>query len=331
MFKLSICIPTYQRVEYLQHALDSIVKQANSVVQPVQIVISDNASSDGTIDLISRYQTIYPNIKYHRWDENVGPDRNFLKAVEIADGEYCWLFGDDDALETGGLNTVLKKLSKHNPTGVSVGVQYYESDLIRKRPKMRTVDHNVDVHFKESQEAFAELAPFFGYLTGQIVKRNYWMYVTYVYPVELYLNAYVHVYIIGQMLIDHPDWYYISKSIVSCRQGNDSFSKEGMFKRIEYDINGYTEITLSVFKNRKVYKKIMSKILSVYTIGQINIAKLTNTADISFVIRVFRLLFPIYYKNTKFWFILVPFLLIPSFLTTTLRNTKKRLERVIQH
>ncbi len=31
---------------------------------------------------------------YFRWDSNKGADRNFLKVVEIASGEYCWLMGE---------------------------------------------------------------------------------------------------------------------------------------------------------------------------------------------------------------------------------------------
>ena len=56
-YELSICIPTYNRAEYLKEALDSIIKQINDTNRDkVEICISDNASEDNTKELIENYR-----------------------------------------------------------------------------------------------------------------------------------------------------------------------------------------------------------------------------------------------------------------------------------
>ena len=105
--KLSICIPTYNRAAFLGEALDSVIRQATD---EVEIVVSDNASTDNTEALVREYQARFPRIRYHKNPENLGADRNFLKVVELGEGEYCWLLGSDDALAEGAIAAMLPLL-----------------------------------------------------------------------------------------------------------------------------------------------------------------------------------------------------------------------------
>jgi len=61
--KLSICIPTYNRAAFLGEALDSVIRQATD---EVEIVVSDNASTDNTEALVREYQARFPRIRYHK-------------------------------------------------------------------------------------------------------------------------------------------------------------------------------------------------------------------------------------------------------------------------
>lgn len=102
---LSICIPTYNRKDCLIQCLDSIVHQA--IFSDIEVVISDNASSDGTDKIIGQYTTKYPNIVYSRNEENIGFDRNMLKVVSLASGKYCLFIGDDDAFFDESLENIV--------------------------------------------------------------------------------------------------------------------------------------------------------------------------------------------------------------------------------
>ncbi len=95
---LSICIPTYNGGKYIQNNIDIIIKQIkNYNLSGVEIVVSDNCSTDNIPDIMREYQEKYPDIiKYNRNNENLGYDRNVMKCFEIVQGKFIHLFGDDD-------------------------------------------------------------------------------------------------------------------------------------------------------------------------------------------------------------------------------------------
>ena len=106
-YRLSFCIPTYNRASYLRETLGYIIDQADD---SIEIVISDNASSDNTEEVVKEAKLRFPNITYFRWPENMGADRNYLKTVELARGDYCWFMGSDDGIKKGALKKVLEEL-----------------------------------------------------------------------------------------------------------------------------------------------------------------------------------------------------------------------------
>ena len=95
MTTLSICIPTYNRSDYLRKTLESIVVQdvfLNS--DEINVYISDNASSDNTKELVASYMEKYPNkIFYNRNETNIG-FANLEKVLSLADGKFLKLHND---------------------------------------------------------------------------------------------------------------------------------------------------------------------------------------------------------------------------------------------
>src|SRR3989344_6341167 len=112
---LSICIPTYNRAQYLKECLNIITSQFNDedVYRSVEIVISDNASPDDTRELVAEYQKKFNNIRYFRNDENLLFDRNVDRAITEAKGEFCWTLSDDDHMRDGSLKFLLLILRKN--------------------------------------------------------------------------------------------------------------------------------------------------------------------------------------------------------------------------
>lgn len=92
---LSICIPTYNRAPFLDETIKSIVTQKRFYnTNDVEIVISDNSSTDNTKEIAEKYRIKYGNkIRYYCNSENI-KDANFEKALSLGKGLFLKLNND---------------------------------------------------------------------------------------------------------------------------------------------------------------------------------------------------------------------------------------------
>lgn len=107
---LSLCIPTYNRAPYLRQLLESITQSIPPGCQDLEIVISDNASTDDTASVILEYQQRLP-IHVSRTEATIHAEDNFRRVTKMASGRYLWLFGDDDLLLPRTFTELLPALS----------------------------------------------------------------------------------------------------------------------------------------------------------------------------------------------------------------------------
>jgi glycosyltransferase involved in cell wall biosynthesis len=91
--KVSICIPTYNRANFLQYSVNSVLTQT---YQDFEIIICDDASTDNTPEIIKQWHD--PRIRYIRQPLNGGRSKNMRSGFEAAKGVYFIKFDDDDAL-----------------------------------------------------------------------------------------------------------------------------------------------------------------------------------------------------------------------------------------
>ena len=120
MFKLSICIPTFNRAHLLLVTLESIISQIRFIESDdVQIVISDNNSDDDTEIICSRLIEKFNNkgdkIIYNKNERNLA-DKNFEIALSLGTGAFLKLNNDTLAHVSGSLDSMLNLLSE-NSTG----------------------------------------------------------------------------------------------------------------------------------------------------------------------------------------------------------------------
>lgn len=111
---LSICIPTYNRANFLKQTLMSIVQEEefqNSDL--IEIIISDNNSNDETQSVADLFITKFPDkIKYYRNNKNIG-FANFAKVLSYANGDFLKLHNDTLPFEKGALETVISEVKKN--------------------------------------------------------------------------------------------------------------------------------------------------------------------------------------------------------------------------
>jgi glycosyltransferase involved in cell wall biosynthesis len=88
---VSVIIPTYNRAEYLQQAIESVMVQTYT---NFELLILDNCSSDHTSNVVSQFND--PRIRYIRHLCNIGSSANWSYGVYLAKGEYVSILCDDD-------------------------------------------------------------------------------------------------------------------------------------------------------------------------------------------------------------------------------------------
>jgi glycosyltransferase involved in cell wall biosynthesis len=116
-YLLSLCIPTYNRGKFLDISLSRIKEQFKNITDCVELIVSDNCSTDNTSEIVQKYMDEGLAIRYVKNPTNLGVDGNLVQCFRMAQGEYVWLPGDDDYLKEGALSKILEVL-KSNSCGL---------------------------------------------------------------------------------------------------------------------------------------------------------------------------------------------------------------------
>ncbi len=119
---LSVLITTYNRVKFLETTASLFISQiiSGGLADRVEIIIGNDASSDGTAEYLGQLKAKHQFIKVINHPENLGFDGNMEKLVAAARGEYIWLFGEDDLIIEGSIKKVLQSINLNNPNYILI-------------------------------------------------------------------------------------------------------------------------------------------------------------------------------------------------------------------
>lgn len=215
--KLSICIATYNRGKFIGETLDSILVQ----MEPgVELLVVDGASPDNTPEVVARYVSRYPEIRYYRELENSGIDGDYDKAVGYAKGEYCWLMSDDDLLKPGAVQQVLSAIGGKSDL-IVVNSEIWNADFSEKLLGQRLeIAADVEYGKKDSEQFFIETANQLGFIGCVIISRSFWLSRD---RASFYGTMFIHVGVIFQ----HPaieTAKVISEPLIAIRDGNATWA-----------------------------------------------------------------------------------------------------------
>jgi glycosyltransferase involved in cell wall biosynthesis len=110
---LSICIPTFNRSKKIEQIINELLVQCEGL--PVEIVVSDNGSDDGTRELCTGIAARNRNFRFIAQGSNLGFARNLDACLLKGNGRYLWMLGDDDLLYPDAVKTVVETLKRHYP------------------------------------------------------------------------------------------------------------------------------------------------------------------------------------------------------------------------
>lgn len=295
--KLSIIIPTYNRAAYLKQCLNSVL--ANDY-QNLEILICDNASEDNTPQIINSFTDT--RLKYLKNEKNIGPERNILKLLENASGDYIFFLTDDDLLNENAVVETVKIIDEHPDAGIILSALNILDDKTGKLLKDYTF-YEKDNLFKPGKDALLAMFNAGHVLSRVTIKRE-------IMDIDGYKrhigSLYPQMYLLGSAMKKLPV-FYTNKRLVTHRVNNKiywEYSDDYMFKpliRIIEDIAS---------ENKYLKNKMMQQIIlrTKFTLAHSrHISIKAYIKHISVLITI-----PEIRKSPIFWrdYILTPFLSI---------------------
>lgn len=169
-FKVSIIIPAYNAEKYLAQALDSVVNQSIGV-ENLEVIIVNDASTDGTREIIDRYCSKHSNFKAVHLEENTGAawgPRNI--ALEKASSDYIMFLDADDTYAEDACEVLYTEITSSD-ANVAFG-RYYRvyDDLILK--SYSSYGDNIDM--KNDLEFNPNFSGFVSFLWSNIFYRLFY-------------------------------------------------------------------------------------------------------------------------------------------------------------
>jgi glycosyltransferase involved in cell wall biosynthesis len=106
---VSVCVPVYNGEKYIEETLQNILNQS---YKNLEIIFSDNCSTDRTIEMIKSHND--PRVKIFQNEKNMGVKYNYLQAFSYATGKYMVFVAADDGMALTTLEKCVNVLEKHN-------------------------------------------------------------------------------------------------------------------------------------------------------------------------------------------------------------------------
>lgn len=336
---LSIAIPTFNRSRSVAATLDAIASQLRAETElSIDIVVSDNCSSDGTGECVTEWINAHPNIRirYFRNEKNIGFDGNCNLAVQRAAGTFVWLMSDDDFLESGAISRVYSLLRKND--GVSfafvnyaiVGSDGEEQSRCATSAVMKVAGGDLMLATR-----FA-----FSLVSSCVFRRDRWLAGT---PDRYLGSGWIHLFMTRDLLVSSDGLLIGEKLIRMNGVGLIESRKQARAQhfRIEAYISAHLKFVEFVYSLRKVGypMRVVRKAIDIawkVNLRQIVYYKSTaETYHVPELIHIFRTMASYFRCKATFWVIHVPVLFMPNVVVARLyfrlRPLYKKAKHHLQH
>jgi len=312
---LTIGIPTYNRAHRIGQTLDSVLKQLpQELVGQVDILVSDNASTDETAALIQSYQAKHAvRISYSRNKKNLGYDHNVDMLFKKAEGQYVWTLADDDVLKESAIKRVLTLLIEHPELkAIMVNFDAYDEQIEFIQHKMCVPEKL----FTEPESFLLLAASRYSLLSTLILDKDEWNQADLT---KGFGSNFIHVYALFKLLLRGPS-YIIGSPLVNFRQGSTNFTTNGD-DSLSIGLSACNVVAMmeDMGYNRKIVKELLNKSRR-YIYGLVSDAKNTGIKNKPDATRKLLLV----YRNPTVYFKLLPIIWCPDFIYKPAFRFKKK-------
>lgn len=141
---ISILVLTYNQAEYINAALSSIINQRSTEFD-IEIIITDDGSSDGTVDVIERFAETSPipiKVLAKKHEGVTAIAKNLLSMINLANGEFIAFLAGDDSFSQNRFALQLEKFAGNPNLKISYsdGVNCIDGELGQRCHSAETAD-----------------------------------------------------------------------------------------------------------------------------------------------------------------------------------------------
>lgn len=260
--RLSICIPVYNCGEFLGATLDSILPQAKD---GVEVIVYDGGSTDNTSALMQKYLVKWPELKYFRNNKRGGIDVDMAAAVDVATGDYCWLFSGDDLMRPSAIKILLQYLEMSDDvyicqhTACTKQMEIIHDHPILSERGMMRVDL-CDLGARQQWFAHAVTTEaFFSFMSGLVVLREKWQ--DGQLPPHFVGSCWGHVARLFGLVSKGLRVCYVPEVLLDKRGENDSFADKGVVHRYSIAIDGYHKLADTYWGHGSIEAKHIRRVV----------------------------------------------------------------------
>lgn len=174
---LTIVIPTYNRKDCLVQTLELFKSQILRNSDKTKLLVSNNASDDGTKELLGNLHKDNPFFDYINWDDHEDIGVSITRSNDLAKGEYILMWGDDDYPFPNVVDSLLENIEKH-PNVALIHFNRLRGLDLRHGMKNIEVQNNTigsgqgcEMSVKECIEKYVLDMSF---LTTDVFRREFW-------------------------------------------------------------------------------------------------------------------------------------------------------------
>lgn len=262
---ISVCIPVYNGESFIGETIQMILKQD---YDNMEILISDNASTDNTVKEIIKIQDTRIRILMN--NTNIGMGGNWNSLIKQAKGEYVIIVCADDFLLPGAIRAKAEVLDRNSDVNIVFSSSYVMNEKGRKIMKRRPFRGNCKLDGKKMQQELFIKRNFFAEPTNNMLRRSAMLY-TGEFDEKLWYTIDWDYWI---RILSEGNAYYIDKPYSGFRissssaTGSSLSGKEKILKDEYMFINKYKKekiipITQEMLelRNKNIQKRLKQKIL----------------------------------------------------------------------
>lgn len=126
--EVTFCLPVFNAAKNINHCIDGVLAQA---MPNSEILLIDNASTDGTFEIATQRLGHLPNVRLVRNETNLGRIQNWNRGIELARGRYLRYAMANDIWLAGSSALLHRELARH-PKAAFIACRYETVSAVPK-------------------------------------------------------------------------------------------------------------------------------------------------------------------------------------------------------